>query len=226
MLKLESLSDKNKKKYFKLIESFKANGDAEALATYKSMEQMKTDGYISEKKYKTFSEFVKDIVKEEAVDINQDGIIDNADVELALEELDITTRLEDDLVEFLIVSAENDLIPDDMLDGIFELISDHVDLSEFEDESDVQEEDITGYTCDIEEVRALALIRKKGGKRRVRCTSGPNKGRIRVAGQCGKKVNLKLSRKLKRSKGRISSAAKSRTAKKAARTASKRGTRR
>ena len=222
MFKLESLSEKNKKKYYKLIESYKASGDDEALATYKAMEKMKLDGSIVEKNYKTFTEFTCE--EDAKIDINRDGIIDNEDIRLALNELEVTTRLEDDLVELLSVAAENDLIPNDMLDGIFELIGDHVDLSDIEDiPEDTQEETVIAM-CSIEEVRAKALIKKKGGKRRVRCTSGPNKGRIRVAGQCGKKVNLKLSRKLKRSKKRISSAKKSLAAKKAGRTRKRRGT--
>jgi hypothetical protein len=213
------LSGKNKQEYQKLIAEFKASGDDDAIATSKAIDKLKKDKKISEKTYTSFSEFVA----EEAFDVNGDGVIDNADVLIALEELEVTTTLEDDLIEFLMVSAEEDIIPNDMIPGLFELISDHVDLSD-EEEDDVTE-DFEIEHCDIEEVRAKALIKKKGGKRRVRCTSGPNKGRIRVAGQCGKKVSLKLSRKLKRSKKRISAAKKSLAAKKAQRTAKRRGTR-
>jgi hypothetical protein len=218
MIDISSLPKKIKVKYNKLIAQYKSEGKDESTAISEAIKQLKAEGSIKSKEYISF----RDYIKEEGIDVTGDGVIDNEDIVLGLELIEPETRLEEDLIEILLVSAEHGLISVDMIDGIFELIGDHADLSDEGEPEDVQEE-IQG--CSIEEVRAKALIKKKGGKRRVRCTSGPNKGKIRIAGQCGKKVDIRLSRKLKRVKKRQKSKLKL-AARKGARTAKRRGTRR
>lgn len=222
MIKISSLSKEAKERYNKLVAKSMASGNDKGIAIKEATDILKSEGLIKEKKYINY----RKLIEEDAIDINQDGVIDSEDIILALDLLETKTELERDFIDFLLVAAEEDLIHGDMLEGIFEIVGDHADLSdvELDDAEKLEEAKEAETSCSIEEVRALALIRKGKQKRKTRCKSGPAAGKIRTVGNCGKKVNRALSKKLSRVKQRNKSKLK-RSAKKAARTAKRRGTR-